>query len=203
MPSRMTYVRRRVMVASVLVAFAWVGVQVAPALAPPTVVSWTPWIDREVAQTSIVPPETTVETDNQLSVPLSDFLCPDAVALGYSLGWNVDDLDELDYVIWRESRCLPDVYYAKDPNGGSHGLMQINGFWCLPSRYYPNGYLQTQGILSTCKNLYVATINLIAGLEIFNYAKENGGNGWQPWTMPKDFCASVHRRCGTPVIVGG
>jgi len=203
MPTRMTYIRRRVTVASLLVVFAWVGANVAPALAPPAVVSWTPWIDREPPETSTTLPEATVPTDNQLSVSLTHFLCPDAVALGFSLGWQVDDLDELDYVIWRESRCFPDVHYAKDPNGGSHGLMQINGYWCQPSRYYPNGYLQTRGVLSSCKNLYVATINLIAGLEIFNYANENGGNGWQPWALPKDFCASVHRQCEAPVIVGG
>lgn len=197
MPSRMTYIRRRVTVASLLVAFAWVGAQVAPALAPPAVVPWSPWLDPKVPETSIV------ATDNQLSVSLTNILCPDAVALAYSLGWRTEDLDELDYVIWRESRCLPDVHYPKDPNGGSHGLMQINGYWCQPSRYYPNGYLQTQGVLATCENLYVPTINLIAGLEIFNYSSVHNGNGWQPWAMPKDFCASVHRWCEASVIVGG
>jgi hypothetical protein len=203
MPTRMTYIRRRVAVASLLVVFAWVGAQVAPALAPPAVVPWSPWLDPKVPETSIVSAETVFPTDNQLSVSLTDFVCPDAVALAHSLGWRTEDLDELDYVIWRESRCLPDVHYTKDPNGGSHGLMQINGYWCQPSRYYPNGYLQTQNVLATCENLYVPTINLIAGLEIFNYSSVHNDNGWQPWAMRKDFCEDVPRRCGASVIVGG
>jgi hypothetical protein len=202
MPKRTTYIRRRVTVLLALSGFVWVGASIAPALAPPPRLVAPPvyasWY--EPTFSTVAPPT----TDNVLALSLTRFVCPDAVALGYSLGWAVEDLDELDYVIWRESRCLPHVHYTKDPNGGSHGLTQINGFWCKPSRYYPLGYLQTQQVVSSCDDLYNPLINLLSALEIFNYSVvHNDGNGWKPWAMPKDFCDSVHKWCDPPAIVGG
>ena len=199
MPTRMTYIRRRVVVASALVLFAWVGARVAPALAPPIVVPFTPWQDPKVAEIPSVSTVIPIPTDTQVSVSL----CADVVNLAHSLGWKTEDLDELSYVIWRESRCLPDVHYDKDPNGGSYGLMQINGYWCEPSRYHPKGYLQAQGLLSSCDDLYIPAINLLAGLNIYLYSSEHNLNGWQPWTMQKDFCESVHNLCDPSAIVGG
>lgn len=198
MPTRATYIRRRMVVASVLVGFAWVGAHVAPALAPPDVATWSPWLDPKLLDVT-----TTSVADEVSLVSSTDFVCGDAVALAYSLGWRYDDLDELDYVIWRESRCMPDVHYPKDPNGGSYGLTQINGYWCEPSRYYPMGYLQSKRLLASCENLYISTVNLLSALAIYDYSVVNNGNGWQPWGMPENFCASVHRWCKPPAIVGG
>ena len=97
------------------------------------------------------------------------------------IGWSRSDLSKLDYVMWRESRCFPKVFNGLDPNGGSAGLMQINHFWCLPNRYHKQGWLQSQGILTSCLQLFDAEINLQAGLAIFNYSKKRNNNGWQPW----------------------
>lgn len=199
MPSRTTYWRRRVAVLSAFVAVAWVGAQVAPALAPPAVTPFQRlFIDATEPEVVVT---TTSVTDTRLSV--LGLLCPDVVATAYSMGWHFDDLDELDYVVWRESRCQPEVHYADDPNGGSHGLMQINGFWCQPSRYHANGWLQAQALVSSCADLYNPIVNLLAGLAIFNYSAANNGNGWQPWSMDKDFCANYTHACKSPVIVGG
>ena len=63
-----------------------------------------------------------------------------------------------------------------DPNGGSYGIMQINGFWCLPNSNWPIGWLQAHGILATCDDLFNATINLQAARAIQSLS------GWQPWT---------------------
>jgi len=103
--------------------------------------------------------------------------------LGHALnvGWSRKELSKLDYVMWRESRCFPRVFNSTDPNGGSAGLMQINQFWCLPNRYNPSGWLQSQGILTSCKQLLIPNVNLRAGLAIFEYSEERNGNGWQPW----------------------
>ena len=98
-----------------------------------------------------------------------------------NVGWSRSHISKLDYVMWRESRCLPSVFNSSDPNGGSRGLMQINQFWCLPSRYFPNGWLQTQGILKSCTQLSNPVINLRAALAIFEYSEERNNNGWQPW----------------------
>ena len=87
------------------------------------------------------------------------------------IGWSRSDLSKLDYVMWRESRCIPRVFNGLDPNGGSAGLMQIN----------QQGWLQTQGILDSCSELFNPKINLQAGLAIFEYSEERNSNGWQPW----------------------
>ena len=97
------------------------------------------------------------------------------------VGWSRTNLSKLDYVIWRESRCQPLVFNRFDPNGGSVGLMQINQFWCLPSRYYKTGWLQSLEILDSCLELFDPETNLRAGLAIFEYSKERNNNGWQPW----------------------
>ena len=104
--------------------------------------------------------------------------CAEYLALATALGWPQEHLEMLEVVMWRESRCQPHQLNASDPNGGSIGLTQVNRFWCLPSRYYPNGYLQTYGVLSTCEQLYEPAFNLVAALAIFDYS-----DGWSQWAL--------------------
>jgi hypothetical protein len=101
--------------------------------------------------------------------------CADVQALAVSLGWPPDELQTLMSVVKAESECYPWAHNLGDPNGGSYGLLQINGFWCLPSRYYPMGYLQELGVLSTCDDLFNATVNLRAGLAVL------AQSGWHAW----------------------
>ena len=101
--------------------------------------------------------------------------CADVEALAVSLGWPETELATLMSVVKAESACYPWAHNLSDPNGGSYGLLQINGFWCLPSRYYPLGYLQEAGILSTCDDLFNATVNLRAGLAVL------AQSGWHAW----------------------
>lgn len=183
---RATYIRRRFVVVLSVVTCVLVGVMIAPAIAPPIDTPYERlFVDAKEPEVVVT---TTYETDS--SSLFLGLLCPDVVEAAYALGWHFDDLDELDYVVWRESRCLPHVHFDGDPNGGSHGLMQINGFWCQPSRYHANGWLQGQGLVSSCEDLYNPIVNLLAGQAIFNYSSANNGNGWQPWAMPENFCAS-------------
>ena len=102
--------------------------------------------------------------------------CGDVVGLAASLGWPVGELDTLRRVANAESRCMSWAHNANDPNGGSYGIMQINGFWCIPNRYWPTGWLQAHGIVSTCDDLYSATANLQAALAIWH------NSGWQAWS---------------------
>jgi hypothetical protein len=99
-------------------------------------------------------------------------------------GWDTEHLHRLGYIIWRESRCQPDALNSTDPNSGSYGLTQINGFWCRPSRYNPDGWLQAQGLLSTCDDLHDPLTNLTAARAIWDYA-EDRGCGWSPWTTQR------------------
>lgn len=91
------------------------------------------------------------------------------------------DLTRWDYIIWRESRCQPDAHNGEDPNSGSRGLTQINGFWCRPSQYHPDGWLQAQGVLQHCDELYDPVTNLLAAYNVWRYAQDRGC-GWSPWT---------------------
>lgn len=104
--------------------------------------------------------------------------CAEWLNLAIGLGWQAGNLPMLERVMWRESRCQPHQLNATDPNGGSLGLTQVNRFWCLPSRYYPDGYLQAHGVLNTCDDLFNPTINLSAALAIYEYA-----NGWSQWGL--------------------
>ena len=126
---------------------------------------------------------------NVLPIRLKD---PDAVRMNYlglkcpqyrttilGVGFKPKDLKTVDAIIYKESRCQSSVINKTLNRDGSHdfGLAQINGrSWCLPTRYYPKGYLQTLGIVRDCDDLLNPVINLEAAYEIYTYAK-----GFSPW----------------------
>jgi hypothetical protein len=133
---------------------------------------------------SVQPPQTvapTTTTTTTTTVPAPTGRCAEWQHTATAAGWTVDQWERLDYILWRESRCLPDVHNDTDPNSGSYGLAQINGFWCRPSRYNPDGWLQAQGVLNHCTDLYDPATNLTAARAIWDYA-EDRGCGWSPWT---------------------
>lgn len=88
---------------------------------------------------------------------------------------NSKMMKQVDYIMWRESKCSQLAFNPTDPNGGSYGLFQINGYWCQPSRYSKIGWLQEQKVLKTCKDLWDPIINAKAFMVMYDYA------GWQPW----------------------
>lgn len=122
---------------------------------------------------------TTTTTTTTTTMPAHQHAeCAEYLALAITLGWDTENLPMLERVMWKESRCQPHQFNASDPNGGSLGLTQVNRFWCLPSRYYPDGYLQTYGVLTTCDDLFNPASNLVAAKAIFEYA-----DGWSQWGL--------------------
>jgi hypothetical protein len=105
-------------------------------------------------------------------------LCEQVFDTAKAIGWPTDQLGMVVAIAQRESRCQPDAFNPNDPNGGSYGIMQINGFWCQPSKYWPNGYLQAYGLLTSCADLYDRETNLRAALAIYRYS-----NGWRAWSL--------------------
>ena len=103
-------------------------------------------------------------------------LCEQVFDTAKAIGWPVDQLGMLVAIAQRESRCQPDAFNANDTVGQSYGTMQVNDFWCLPSRYWPNGYLQAHGLLTKCTDLFDRETNLRAALAIYRYS-----NGWRAW----------------------
>ena len=101
--------------------------------------------------------------------------CPEWEPLAREVGWPEPELERLDYVVFRESRCDPTQWNPDDPMGGSHGLTQVNGFWCRPTRYWPDGWLQAQEQVDQCVDLYDPETNLSSALAMWH------NSGWGPW----------------------
>lgn len=135
----------------------------APAVTPTTI----------SAAEYIIEPTTT--TSSTLFIDPYSSACEQFSALAVNIGWPLDQRTVLESIIYRESRCNPSAVNRKDPNGGSRGLMQINGFW--------NSWLIERGIITKKSDLLQAQTNLRAGLEIYNYGLDRYGFGWGPWSV--------------------
>ena len=119
-------------------------------------------------------PTTTVKT-TPITQPDA---CGKVFEMAKHVGFSEHELATVVAIAYRESRCQPDAFNATDPNGGSNGVMQINQFWCKPSRYWPNGYLQAYGLIRTCDDLFDLEHNLRSALAIYRYSE-----GWRAWSL--------------------
>ena len=104
--------------------------------------------------------------------------CQTVFDMARHVGWPEHELTQLVAIAYRESRCNPTAFNATDPNGGSNGVMQINQFWCKPSKYFANGYLQAYGLIRDCNDLFDLEANLRSALAIYRYS-----NGWRAWSL--------------------
>lgn len=102
--------------------------------------------------------------------------------LAISVGWPESEWPKLSKIMFRESRCHWSSHNKTDPNSGSRGLLQINGYWCRKSQFTAHGWLQDLGILNVCDDLFNPTTNLRAGLAMWQYGEDKYGCGWRgPW----------------------
>lgn len=143
------------------------------------------------------PPPTPIPVTTLRTLPIvsqttttlpSDALCPQWWPLAIEAGWLPEHMETLDYVLHRESRCQPEAHNTTLNRDGSSdiGLSQINDrSWCLGTRWYPNGYLQTVGVLDYvgCDELFDPYINLKAAKALYDYSLRANENGWQPWNV--------------------
>lgn len=125
------------------------------------------------------PPTTTIAVKGQ---------CGQWWGLALELGWQPEHMETLDYIMWRESRCDPTQHNTTLNKDGSTdiGLTQINDrSWCLPTRWYPSGYLQSVGVLSTvgCEQLFDPRTNLLAAKAIHDYHTSQGQRGFEAWEI--------------------
>ena len=91
--------------------------------------------------------------------------------------WNT-----IDFLLNRESRCDSRAFNPKDTNGKpSYSLFQINGFWCRPSKNYEMGFLQEQGVLNTCEDLFEPDTQFRAARAIYVEGLVRHGMGWRSW----------------------
>jgi len=108
--------------------------------------------------------------------PLTD--CQYALQLAQQAGWPLKEMGTVARILYRESMCQVNAFNKFDSNGGSYGLYQINGFWCRPNKYWPTGWLQAQGILQTCNDLFDPVVNTNSAIAIWH------NSGYSPWALP-------------------
>ena len=104
--------------------------------------------------------------------------CQYALQLAQQAGWPLTEMGTVARILYRESACQVKAFNKFDSNGGSYGLYQINGFWCSPNKYWPTGWLQAQGILQTCNELFNPVVNTNSALAIWH------NSGYGPWALP-------------------
>lgn len=126
----------------------------------------------DISESTTTAPATTTSTT---TTTLPDTDCSEWWPTAQLVGWDRDQWDTLSYIIWRESRCQPDAYNPTDPNGGSYGLVQINGFWI--------DYLCQEWSVCHPNELYDPQINLGSAIIIYNYSVAKNGCGYHPWRV--------------------
>lgn len=104
---------------------------------------------------------------NQTPADAKPLTCRDYVDVARSVGWPRSERAALKRIMWRESRCEPSAWNRKDPHGGSHGLLQINGSNV--------GWAVRNGWIASRDDLYDPRQNLRVGLELWRLY------GWRPW----------------------
>ena len=148
------------LITGVLVLFSVTNAQ-APTVTPQVVIA-------------SLPPTTTTTT-----MPALVTTCTQVATLALAEGLPPSELETALQVAVRESRCTSDAFNATDVKGGSRGLYQINGAWCVPNENWPIGWLQAKGIVTDCADLFDPTINTRAMVAIWR------NSGWLPWTTSK------------------
>ena len=127
--------------------------------------------------TVVVPTETVVQRTTVK--PTGSDQCSEWVDLVLDVGWPAVHVEEIQRLMFRESRCDPSQFNPDDPRGGSRGLLQINGHWCRPNPSYGIhvGWLQEHGLIDECDDLFDAEANLRSALLIWSEY------GFEPWAL--------------------
>lgn len=109
-------------------------------------------------------------------------LCPRMLDATKLISKEIGQRYKIDYIMWRESKCIPTNFNPDDPYGGSIGLFQINQFWCKPIKAARTGWLQERGVIKRCSDLFKPEFNAKAFLAIYLYADDIVNDGWHPWS---------------------
>lgn len=153
-----------------------------PATAPNTVIVTAPpsttSTTTEPSTTTSSSTSTTTTTTLPALLPV-DHVCYEWLPLLIETGWPTDPdiLATALTIMWRESRCDPLA-----DSGPDHGLFQINRYWCKPSRYTANGWLQDRQLVVDCDSLFDPATNAASALAIWHYSEDKNGDGFLPWT---------------------
>jgi hypothetical protein len=96
--------------------------------------------------------------------------CAQYVADAITAGWPAEQAPKLARVMFRESRCNPLAFNSQDSNGGSRGLMQVNGVH--------QTWLKEAGMITHLDDLFRPEVNIRAALHLWRKV------GWSAWALP-------------------
>lgn len=96
--------------------------------------------------------------------------CAQYVADAITAGWPATEAPMLARVMFRESRCNPLAFNSRDSNGGSRGLLQVNGTH--------KSWLISEGYITKLDDLFNPDVNIRAALHLWYKV------GWSAWAMP-------------------
>lgn len=151
---------------------AWWG-SVSSADAPTVPVTTT----STTSSTSTSTTSTSTTSTSTTTIPAGDWVCATLMPVALEAGFPVGELPMVDRIMARESACNPQAFNGSDPGSGSYGLMQVNGAaWCDGNTYHPIGWLQEQGIVSSCDDLFDPLTNLRAAFAI--RTRQDGFGAW-------------------------
>jgi hypothetical protein len=129
---------------------------------------------RLVATTSTTTTTTPFEPAREALEASDGESCPGWVEVARQVGWPEAELPMVGAVTYFESRCLLDV---RGDRAESWTAFQLHTkSWCRPTRYYPDGYLQSLRIVETCEDLLDPATAARAALAIWEYG------GWEQWS---------------------
>ena len=124
-----------------------------------------------VTTTTTTQPSTTV-----VSVP-SEVHCQEWFPTAISVGWpnNLETLEKLGRLLWKETRCLNVSYTHPSFNGHDHGVAQINQIH--------RKYVEQLFNMPMEESMSDPTLNLRFAYLLYSDIAEGGGCGWKPWRL--------------------
>ena len=138
-------------------------------------------IPAEFRKELLAAPNTPIVLEDGLIMPDGSFIkhvappgsrCPQHYGAALAAGWSASDWARLDYIIYRESRCVPTAHNPRPPDD-SYGLMQLNmrahRSWVGPLVNW------------NFSRLFEPVVNFRMARVLFNKARSAYGCGWQPW----------------------
>lgn len=143
----------------------------------PSPVTFEAYVYGEIPAQAVEASQTTVEASPSVAKQ-AEGRCTAWSAIARAEGFPEAAIPTLEEILYLESRCEPGIVGDAE-HGGSYGIAQIHTpTWCKPSKYWPEGYLQTHGIVLTCDDLFDPAIAIRAAKAIYDYA----GGSFEPWS---------------------
>ena len=126
--------------------------------------------------TSTTTTTTTQPSTTVVPVP-AETKCQEWFPTAISVGWpnNLETLEKLGRLLWKETRCQNVSYTHPQFNGHDHGVAQINQIH--------RKYVEQLFAMPMEESMSDPTLNLRFAFLLYSDIAETGGCGWKPWSL--------------------